>query len=120
MEGPTGNIPEIPPEERLSTQARPSSSGPFRPFRALSLGDLFEAPQGLDLFVELVHPVHRIEHHHLGAELLPAFGGAWPRPRVGLVHAQPCLEAEAAGSRPNARRCSCSTASFGSADVRAP
>src|SRR5216684_5236361 len=63
----------------------------------LSRRHFLEAPQGLDLLIELRHPVHRIEHHHLGAETLPALRGLGPELRVGLIHAQPTFEPEGGG-----------------------
>src|ERR1700730_11526947 len=62
--------------------------------RRLFARDFLEAPQGLDLLIELRHAVHGIEHHHLGAETLPALRGLGPELRVGGIHAQPSFEPE--------------------------
>jgi hypothetical protein len=52
------------------------------------------APQGLDLAIELRHTIHRIEHHDLSAQTLPAMRGRGPKLRIGLVEAQPAFQAE--------------------------
>src|SRR5262249_49949206 len=58
---------------------------------------LLEAAQGFDLLIEGWHAVHGIEHHHLGAEPLPALGCLGPQVGIGFVHAQPAFKAEFRG-----------------------
>ena len=88
---------------------------PLQPRVAYFGRDFLEAPQGLDLPIELRHTIHRIEHHDLGAETLPAMRGGGPKLRVGFVNAQPAFEPELGRIASERLQMLAQSASFGSA-----
>ncbi|MBM3621470.1 MAG: M23 family metallopeptidase [Alphaproteobacteria bacterium] len=63
-------------------------------------GDILETAQRVDLIVEPRHPVHRIQHDHLRAELLPAQRRPGPSLGVRVIKAQPAFQSETGGIAP--------------------
>src|SRR5688500_3165041 len=82
--------------KNLVPSASDQSTDEWTPWTSVDLGplterrrDLLEAAQRRDLVVEVRHPVHRIEHHDLRAEPLPALRGLQPGVGIGRVEPQP-------------------------------
>src|SRR5262245_17033827 len=60
----------------------------------LSARHLLKSTQGLDLIIEPRDAIHRIEHHHVGAQPPPTICRSCPVLRISIMHAQPTLNAK--------------------------